>query len=674
MSRTATARKPGKDAVPQDVVDQAISEFTEDEPKTLSLALPAYIPPDIATRPHLPWSAIRPSPLNPRTYFDDEAIASLAESIAMKGINQNLMVRPDAEPLADGTFPDARHEIVMGESRWRAVRLLIQQGRADASYPVPVVIRAMNDADLVDEAMTENVQRQDLRPMEEARGLLTMEKFGRSTAEIGRRVSKSQRWVQDRLGLVKNCSDEVQAALESGAILPVYGRTLATAPKKMQMDFLTAVTEGRYESAEELRDDIRSRLIPEAHAVFDLADYDGDWIDGERSGQRYFGDVEQFKKLQFKAARAKAEQLETAGAAWSKVTNAFHEHQFNVKAGHKDAGVVVVIAEDGRCTIHADLVYKAEFKPAPTPKTAPPAGSPTTPIAGTPAAPAQPAFNIRDHFTEAHAAVVTRRRIHAIQEAVYQSPVDAMRIMIFALLSADQAGFLPMRIHDFHDCGTHPAVKTSFQKIVSKLPAAAKAGISTSSGVSLGVISAKAQDARLIALFKLSDKEVMRLFSHTIAARIGYYEDALTDLGDTSEIVALATGLGIAGKEAQHGLAITPDDTTGLGIDALKAVASDLKIPLSERHIDDVEVIGNQVCQSLKMGNGKGYVLPTLRFADPLDVEKACTAFVKRPGAKTPAKSEPAGSTGAKPKAKPAAKKPASKAAKKPTAKKKGGK
>lgn len=130
---------------------------------------------------------IVPNREQPRRQFDEDSLGELASSIARHGVLQPLTVRP----LADGTY-----QLVAGERRWRAAH------RAGLEE-VPVVIREMSERDAAEIALIENLQREDLNPMEEAMGLSTlMETYGLTQEETAKAVSKSRPAVTNALRLL----------------------------------------------------------------------------------------------------------------------------------------------------------------------------------------------------------------------------------------------------------------------------------------------------------------------------------------------------------------------------------------------------------------------------------------------------------------------------------------
>lgn len=135
----------------------------------------------------LPLEEIVPNREQPRKQFDDEALADLADSIAQHGVLQPLLVRP---------MPDGSYQLVAGERRWRASRMA-------GLTEVPVVVRDMDEQEAAELALIENLQREDLNPMEEALGYQTlMETYGMTQEEAAQRVNKSRPAVANALRLL----------------------------------------------------------------------------------------------------------------------------------------------------------------------------------------------------------------------------------------------------------------------------------------------------------------------------------------------------------------------------------------------------------------------------------------------------------------------------------------
>ncbi len=155
-------------------------------------------------------SEIEPNRTQPRKYFDESAISTLADSIREHGILQPILVRP----LAFGGY-----QIVAGERRWRAARML-------GLDEVPVIIRDLTDIETAQIALIENLQRENLNPLEEAQGYRSLqEDFGMKQDEISRIVGRSRSTVANALRLLK-LPEEVQELLVDGSISAGHARAL----------------------------------------------------------------------------------------------------------------------------------------------------------------------------------------------------------------------------------------------------------------------------------------------------------------------------------------------------------------------------------------------------------------------------------------------------------------
>lgn len=169
----------------------------------------------------LPTGALRPNARNPRRLFAAAELDELAASLRERGIIQPIIVRP-MRGVADG------YEIIAGERRWRAAQ------RADL-HEVPVVIVEATDAEALQLAIIENVQRADLNPLEEAEGYRTLvEEFGNSQDEIAKTVGKSRSYVANTLRLLK-LSDPVKAHIHTGKLTAGHARMLVGAPNAEEL-------------------------------------------------------------------------------------------------------------------------------------------------------------------------------------------------------------------------------------------------------------------------------------------------------------------------------------------------------------------------------------------------------------------------------------------------------
>jgi ParB family chromosome partitioning protein len=161
----------------------------------------------------LPVELISPNPKQPRRRFDEDALAALAESLGERGVLQPVLVRPKA----GGTY-----ELVAGERRWRAARLA---GLA----AIPALVRPRADAEALELALIENMAREDLNPIEEARACAALvEELGLTREEVGRRVGRGRVAVTNLMRLL-DLPDEVIALLEEESLSEGHGRALLLA-------------------------------------------------------------------------------------------------------------------------------------------------------------------------------------------------------------------------------------------------------------------------------------------------------------------------------------------------------------------------------------------------------------------------------------------------------------
>lgn len=157
----------------------------------------------------LPVELIGPNPAQPRRSFEEEGLLALAESIRSMGVLQPVLVRPVA----------GRYELIAGERRWRAARLAELQ-------TVPAVIRHRGDAASLELALIENMAREDLNPVEQARGCAALvEELGLTREEVGLRVGRSRVAVANLIRLLE-LPDEALELIEAGELSEGHGRAL----------------------------------------------------------------------------------------------------------------------------------------------------------------------------------------------------------------------------------------------------------------------------------------------------------------------------------------------------------------------------------------------------------------------------------------------------------------
>jgi ParB family transcriptional regulator, chromosome partitioning protein len=163
---------------------------------------------------HLPLGSIRPNSRQPRRRLDGEGIDELAESIQTQGLVQPIVVR---------TSPDGGYELIAGERRWRAARVA---GLAT----VPALVRESDDRDSLLLALVENVAREDLTPVDEARAYaVLMDEFGLGLGDVAERVGRSKPTVSNRVRLLE-LPDDVLGLLERGQLTEGHARAVLAVP------------------------------------------------------------------------------------------------------------------------------------------------------------------------------------------------------------------------------------------------------------------------------------------------------------------------------------------------------------------------------------------------------------------------------------------------------------
>lgn len=162
----------------------------------------------------IPIERIEPNPDQPRRDFVKEDLHELAESIRVKGIIQPLIVRP--HPGISGKF-----EIVAGERRWRAAQIA-------QIHEVPVVVRQLDDTEVLEIAIIENIQRADLNPVEEAMGYRQLQdKFGHTQEQLSTALGKSRSHIANLMRLL-NLPEDVIRLLRNGDLTSGHARALIT--------------------------------------------------------------------------------------------------------------------------------------------------------------------------------------------------------------------------------------------------------------------------------------------------------------------------------------------------------------------------------------------------------------------------------------------------------------
>ena len=216
----------------------------------LGKGLGALIPSDLtasadidASLRELLISQIEPNQLQPRDYFDEEALVSLTDSIRELGVLQPVLVRP--------TGPD-QYELIAGERRWRAAK------RAGLQT-VPAVVRRIDETAMLEQALVENLHREDLHPMEEAAAYQQLiEDFQLSHEDVARRVGKSRSAVSNMLRLFQ-LPPAIQKMVAERQLSAGHARALLGTPDRAFQEALARRAVAEQLSVRQVEDAVRAR-------------------------------------------------------------------------------------------------------------------------------------------------------------------------------------------------------------------------------------------------------------------------------------------------------------------------------------------------------------------------------------------------------------------------------
>lgn len=206
---------------PKGGLGKGLDSLFADQPQTAAEDTPITV---------LQLREIEPDPEQPRKFFEEQALSQLAQSITENGLLQPIAVRP--KTVGPGYI------IIAGERRWRACRMA---GLAE----VPVVIRDVTEEQAAELALVENLQREDLDPLEAAEGYRQlMEKYGLTQENAARRLGKSRSAIANSLRLLA-LPETVRAAVRRGSLSSGHAKALLSLPTEQMMSAAAAEIEGK---------------------------------------------------------------------------------------------------------------------------------------------------------------------------------------------------------------------------------------------------------------------------------------------------------------------------------------------------------------------------------------------------------------------------------------------
>lgn len=564
---------------------------------------------------HIPHDKIHPWEKNPRKHFDDAAIAELADNMLDQartsggtGMLQNIVVRPHPKQ-------DDQYQIVSGERRWRAIALNIDRMHLAVVAPVLCMIRDVGDADALAIAIAENVERRDMSPLEEARAYRDLQDLRAaesgapvSAGQIAEELGVNKRTLQQRLKLL-TLADEVQNALEEGHININQARELARAPHEMQLNALDAIQDGDHgwKTAEEIHHSLFRDKVPVTRAMDGvLADYQakgGALLDDGK----YFDDTALFGKVQTKAAKAAAKELETTAGdvRFYERGKQFQTWNHSKRPDHPKAFSVVEVCHNWAVQITHDWVTDADAQAARRKEDAADRRAPDGD-----AAPADP-------VTKGHLEHARKRKSLALQRALAADPEAAMRVVIIALLDPSFSAST-IRNGDWND------------RVVAIDPGVADE-IETLSQRQARSDWMDYPDGRFHDLGQLTGAALHEALANVVASTVHSPCDwgGLDRLyGDDKHTMDLAAHLSVPGREAELGLADPAEgDLDGIRKAGLLPILLDLDGP--ESAFDYAKTGMKDLREAIARRTGRSdqgdveavsdYVLPSLHFATAED-------------------------------------------------------
>jgi ParB family transcriptional regulator, chromosome partitioning protein len=360
-------------------------------------------------------SSLQPAAANPRRKIDRKAIEGLAASIRTDGVLHNLVVSPV------GKGKKERFQIVSGSRRFEALRLLQERGELPEDFTVAVEIRddlSMDDTLRI--ATVENLQRQNLTPLEEAGALTKLIHKGVTLDDVVAQTGLSATTIKRRLALNNLCR-EAKAALTKGLLTLSQAEALTLGSDEAQTRIVEQIAGGGDYSADEIRGALLDDRPTVSLAIFPPEKYTGTittdlFAEDETS---YFDDAEQFFALQREAVEELRKHHE-ASAAWVKVTEDYRLSDWQYRKARKNqkGGVLINLSPSGAVEIREGLVkqkIEAETEEA---------------IAENPIAPPK----VKASYSAPLCRYIAHHKSAAVAEILLASPRTAQEVLIVRTL------------------------------------------------------------------------------------------------------------------------------------------------------------------------------------------------------------------------------------------------
>lgn len=372
----------------------------------------------------IPLTKITAAEGNPRRSMDATALEGLAASILTDGLLQNLVVRKKGR----------KFEIVSGERRYRALSLLVERGAIAKDTPVPVEVRGdLSEADALRLATVENIQREQLAPMDEAEAFATLLGSGASLEDVAAKAGVSVLTVKRRVALASLC-DEVKALVREGEITLSAAEALTLGTHDQQRALIERLEQGYHYDGDDLRRLLTGEKPAVSLSIFPLEQYEGSFTADlfADDDNTVFDDVERFFTLQEAAVAALAEQ-HRENAAFVEVLTESYAPWWQYREAEQDehSGVVIHFKPSGRVEVREGLVRR-DVSPSVAEETA---DAPTAP-------------KERPEYSGPVIRMMNAHKSLAVMEALLANPRKAKEVAVISLLNGfDWTGRVRLDAH-----------------------------------------------------------------------------------------------------------------------------------------------------------------------------------------------------------------------------------
>ncbi|MFH1157938.1 MAG: ParB/RepB/Spo0J family partition protein [Pseudomonadota bacterium] len=360
-------------------------------------------------------SQLKASAENPRKTFDQVSIEGLAQSIKTDGLLQNLVV---AKPKGKQKF-----KIISGERRFRALQVLLDRGEITQDFPVSVEVReGLTEQETLRIATVENVQRENLPPVEEAEAIATLLQDGMAIDDVAAQTGLSISTLHRRLALSNLCPD-VKKALSAKEITLSQAEALTLGTHEQQLELLDEGFERM--DAEQIKERLTEEKASVDMAIFPKELYTGTYTSDlfVSDATTYFDDTAQFLELQKQAVEKLAGDYKAKGFEPVVVEEGYDFQSWQYRpAKEGEKGGVVIEYRAGRVEIHENIVSKAIDRRT------------TEATAGNPFAKKNPVFEYPRPLCE----YIAMHKSVAVQKALFDNPRVAKEVSILLMLGGDK--------------------------------------------------------------------------------------------------------------------------------------------------------------------------------------------------------------------------------------------